>query len=284
MKVLIIGSTGFIGYHLKKYLESENYGIICHTREEHGSIEEISSHPELFRAVDIVFHLASTTHDYHVLNDESNIDALTNIVGTQEVLKMVKNHCPKAKVVYTSSCFTNHGEPRGLQGTSKLCAEHYCKIYHNVFGLNTVIARLSNVYGEHEPNANLKKDAFNKIIKMMCDNEKINLYSTHYVRDFIHVDDVCSALEILARKGNGGNTYDVCTGKSVPISFVFETAEEASCTSSEINNVDPPQFHVDSGIGDWRGDPNPLRSLGWKPLYDVELGIKNLVKYCQEVD
>ena len=275
---LVFGANGYIGKKLCASLESKGIRVKRYTRESCGPIEEFNEYPSMFKGVDTIFQLASTTHNYHILNDDCTIDECTNIFGNQLILEMMKSHCPKAKMVYVSTFFTNFGEPKGLYGASKLCAEQYCKVYSNVFNLDISIARLSNVYGEGEDGCSLKKGAFNKMVQMLCEDENLKVYKPSPRRDFIHVDDVVKAIQIVGNKGLKGEDYDVCTGQSIQISTLLEFAQVISNSKAKIMFVATPDFHSKVGLGDWESNPKKLRDLGWDNEYDVVEGIKKLVK------
>lgn len=281
-KILITGANGFIGSHLVALCKEKGYEVLEHTRKSYGDISEIRYEKELFKDVEIVFHLASTTHNYNIL-DNPYLDVSTNVIGTICVLEAMKEYCPKAKLVYVSTFFINNGEPKAIYGASKLCAEHICKSYSRVHGISCSIARLSNVIGIGQSTTNTKKGVINKIVNDLVNNKGVNLYVPSPKRDFVYVKDVVKALMIIADRGIDREVYDVSTGESIKFSSLLEYAKEKSDSKSKINPISPPEFHKQVGTHHWICEPKKLMELGWLPNYDAYQMIDELIEYYKKI-
>ena len=144
------------------------------------------------------------------------------------------------------------------------------------------LARLSNVYGLGEQVGNNKKAAFNRLAydisqgkQVPCYNYKNREYNT-IQRDYIHVKDVVSGLQILAENGDAGEIYNIATGKSMQFRHMLDLMiEHANCGSYEL--VDIPDFHKKVGIDDFSCSIDKIKSLGFEPKITLEEGIKNLM-------
>jgi len=276
-KVIVTGADGFIGKSLCSFLQ-ENYEVIPITHKEHGDIKQIGNHFSLFDNVSYVFHMASTVHNYNILNEGPScfIDTQTNVLGTQAVLECLRWAAPEAKMVYVSTFFVNNGNPKGLYGATKLCAEQFCKVYSEVFNIDYSIARLSNVFGVGEQTNNNKKAAMNRMVFDLCRDKEIGVYVPSPYRDYIDVLDVAEALQTIAVKGVGG-VYDVCTEKSYKVLDILEMAQQ-KINKGQIKKIKTPLFHQQVGIENWFCSNRPLRAIGWVPKNTLEESLDRMIE------
>lgn len=303
MNILITGGLGFIGSNIaKKYVSlGHNVTILTRTKHKIGNINPFSEKVKIIvkdikdisdevSNMDVIFHTASTVDNYNIFSDPY-LDANTNIIGTLALLEACKSHNPKAKIVYLSTFFVNGNPPSlpataemkpnplGLYGATKLCAEHICNVYRSVYNLNISIARLSNIFGDNEQNNNNKKAAFNKMINDLLRKNTINLYDNGKVkRDYIYVDDVVSALQLIAEVGTE-EIYFIGRGESISLRELVDIVlEETGSPESLVNVVAPPVFHNQVGINDFYCDISPLKKLGWEPKVSIRDGIKKVIE------
>lgn len=270
-RIIITGADGFIGTHLVNHLKEE-HGITALTKDI-CDIKEIDKMD--FTGADVVIHLASTVDNYNVL-DNPTLDVEVNCIGTIKLLETMRRDCPNAKLVYFSTFFVNRGNPLGLYGASKLCAEHICKTYSRVFDINVSIVRPTNIYGPLEQRYNNKKAAFNRMIGLACKDKEISVYKDNPKRDYLYVTDLCSAVEIIMKKGKNQEVYEVGTGES--ISFVKMVEMITKLAGGKIVMVDSPEFHKQVGLQDWFNDISKIKELGWLPKVKLEEGIKNTIE------
>jgi nucleoside-diphosphate-sugar epimerase len=280
-KILVTGSHGFIGKNLVRFLKGKDIEVVEHNREV-GDIQYISGHKNLFEGVDVVYHLASTVHNYHVL-DAPYEDARTNVIGTISLLEGMRLYCPTAKLVFVSSFFVNDGEPKALYGATKLCAEHICKTYSRVFGIHCVIARLGNVFGPGERVDDIKKNALMRLIINAIEGKPITIYQEASIRFFLYITDVLDALWLLPWKGENMVIYDICDSKPMNFETTILLAHNVVKSKSEIVYIEPPLFHKQVGIEVAHMNPTPLRELGWEPYVDLEQGIKLVEEWYNEI-
>lgn len=283
--ILITGGNGFIGNHLSRFLQDDNITILtknnkpCEYKTINKNITEITEVD--LDGIDEVYHLASTVDNYNIQTDPY-VDVNTNVVGTIALLEACKNL--KVKVVYVSTFFV-HGNtnnlpatindkenPLGLYGATKLCAEHICKVYCNVYDMDIKIARLTNVYGSGDQYLNNKKSAFVRMIYLALTGQKIKLYDNGIVRrDYIHVYDVVNALSIIMKNGSSGKTYYVGTGEGKPLREMVDIIVELY--GAEVEVINPPVFHKNVGIDDFWCDNTDLKNLGWNNSVCLKDGI-----------
>jgi len=301
--ILITGGLGLIGSRLaEKYVESgENVTILSRSDKRISNIKGLEDKitlkikdindisPEDVANQDYIFHFASTVDNYNI-NDQPHLDVNVNCNGTISLLEACRASNPNARVVYPSTFFVNGNvelpatpespcEPLGLYPATKLASEHFCKIYNRVFDMNTVIARFTNVFGENEANDNKKKAAFNYLMGLALKDEEIPLYDAgNFYRDYIFVDDVADACQVIAEKGKTGEVYYVGNGKAQSFKELIDmVVEEAG--SGTIKNIEPPEFHNRVGIKDYYCDNTPLKNLGWESKVPVREGIRRTIEH-----
>jgi len=236
---------------------------------------------------DWLFHCASTVDNYNIHSDPL-VDATTNCLGTLAVINACRTCGSPIRIVNVSTFFVNGNlkelpatadspcNPLGLYGATKLAAEHFCRIYHNVFGLNSLTARMVNVFGPGEQRDNNQKAALNRMINTALHGGTLSVYGESSLRDILYIDDAVDGLIVLMKRGCPGMTYYVGTGVGVKIgAFAEAVVEEAGAGAIKYTEV--PPFHSVTGIESFWCDPSPLMSLGWKPRISVRDGIRHTI-------
>jgi UDP-glucuronate 4-epimerase len=191
MRILITGNEGFIGSNLEPYLKNLGY-IVTGLDIKSGNDILFCNLPEC----DLVIHLAGIGGVRESLADPAKYWQ-NNVSGTQRILDHYKD--VRVLVAGSSSQYEPHLNP---YAASKHIIEH---IPHN----NVVFMRLHTVYSSNPR----KGMFFDKLI-----NGNLEYVTNHY-RDFIHVDDICSAISILI-KSNYTGSIDIGTGLNVKISNI----------------------------------------------------------------
>jgi nucleoside-diphosphate-sugar epimerase len=247
---------------------------------------------------DIIYHCASTVHNYHVLTDP-HIDIQTNLTGTITLLEAVKNLKKKPVFVYLSTFFVygnTHDEtkksineksstdPLAIYPATKLCAESIIKLYGKLYNIPYRIVRLTNVYGEHESFDNKKKGALNFLIMQAVRGEKLNIYrGGNFYRDYIYVDDVVSALMFLEKKQTVNEIFLIGFGKPVYFKELITHLHNVTGNKSLIEEIEPPEFHKIVGIRNFKADTSKINNLGWKAKIDYKEGIERIVNYYKSI-
>ena len=161
--------------------------------------------------------------------------------------------------------------------SSKASADLLVGAYHRTYGLNTSISRCSNNYGPYQfPE---------KMIPLMIHNAENNIKLPVYgegknVRDWLHVYDHCTAIDLIMRKGESGCVYNVGGHNERANIEVVKTI---------LKTLNKPESLI-SFVTDRKGhdlryaiDPTKLvNDLGWKPKYNFETGIIETIKWYQE--
>ncbi|MCP4613414.1 MAG: NAD-dependent epimerase/dehydratase family protein [Planctomycetes bacterium] len=306
MKILITGGLGFIGSHLaKKYVEKGvDVTILSRSSNKIENIKDIRSKIHLIlkdiihinkedvKDKDYIFHMAGSTDNYSIQNDPF-LDINLNCNGTISLLENCRKHNKNTKIIFASTFFVNGNvtklpvdskspcNPLGLYGATRLAAEHFCHIYSNVFGLKSIIARFTNVFGPFEQAKDKKKAGFNYLINQALNEKQINLYDNgNFYRDYIYVDDVVDACIMLADKGEINKTYYVGRGEFVKFRKLIDII--VSETQTNVTPIEPPEFHKKVGIKDFVCDNYDMKNIGWQPKISIEEGIRRTIDYYRE--
>lgn len=303
--ILITGGLGFIGSHLaRKYVnEGYNVTILSRSKQKIKNISDIEQKVKLslkdvrdideidISNKDYIFHLAGTVDNYSIQEGDPYRDIENNCNGTIALLEACKNHNFSGRIIFGSTFFVNGNvqnlpvtpespcNPLGLYPATRLAAEHFCHIYNHVFGLDVVIVRFTNVFGPFEQGDNKKKAAFNFLINQALNGEEIQAYRGGDIfRDYIYVDDVVDACDVIAQKGKTNGVYYVGRGEFVKFSRLMDIIK-SNVPGMKITAVEPPKFHKAVGITDFVADITPLRDFGWEPKVSLEEGILRTIDY-----
>ena len=242
MKIMITGGLGFVGSHLAQKLESEGNKLIILTRSlsKRKNIPKISkikiekidvtNFHKLGKIIDkhkpeLIIHLAGqTSHSKSFENPLMDIDSNSkSTLFILEKIRKMKNPCS----FVLGSTFIVIGKPQKLPvnedtncnpttiyGTNRLSSEFFCKIYHNLYGINTKIFRITNSFGPKEqiiPN----KNAVNFLIHQAYKGEKITIFNEgNFFRDLIYISDVISGISTIIKKGKPGELYWISSSKT----------------------------------------------------------------------
>lgn len=293
MKILVIGSGGFIGKHVVSYFHSRS-GYNVSTADIVGG----SGSHFLLNAVDTSFEEIFRHHHFDVcINcsgaanvqasfEDRETDYRLNVTNVELILAAINKNGANCKFINLSSAAV-YGNPQRLPiqesdnvaplspyGEHKYKAEQICKEYSKDFGIGTVSLRIFSAYGE-----GLRKqlfwDLYNKLLNGA--GKQVTLYGTgNESRDFIHGSDIAVAIAcILANASFKGEVINVASGSEKTIREVSYLFEKVLGVNTEIC------FSGEQKIGDpvnWCADISLLKSFGFEPAITLE---KGLTKYSQ---
>jgi dTDP-glucose 4,6-dehydratase len=157
---------------------------------------------------------------------------------------------------------------------SKAAADLLVQAYHRTFGLNITISRCSNNYGPYH----FPEKLIPLVIKKALANEQLPVYGNgENVRDWLHVYDHCTAIDLIIHKGRNGEVYNIGGhNERTNLEVVKTILKELNKSETLINYVTDRKGH------DLRYaiDPTKIKTeLGWKPKYNFDTGIIQTIKW-----
>jgi len=189
MKILVTGSSGFLGTNMVKYLRKQGHSVRTADIKKGKDLRELKTCLKVTKDIDWVIHLAADLGGYFYLKD--NVDcSINNLIIDYAMIKASQTNKVKHFFYASSSCVYPIRNPENSYGREKLIVEKRLK----KSGLNYSIARLQNVYGPHETIGGKKE----KVIPSFCRQilkGKVKAYGDgSQKRSFIYVDDVCEII------------------------------------------------------------------------------------------
>ncbi|MBI5412937.1 NAD-dependent epimerase/dehydratase family protein [Candidatus Peregrinibacteria bacterium] len=296
-KYLVTGGAGFIGTNLVKELLKQGHQIVVLDNYAGGKKEErflngaeyiegdIRNEADLDKAcqgVQGIFHLAAMPRvTFSVDHPEEAHDV--NVNGTLKLLLAARKYKIKRLVFSSSSSVygnqpvmplveTMVPAPISPYGLHKLIGEHYCRLFVDLFGVETVSLRYVNVYGPYFDPDGPYALVVGKFIKQAKNGEPMTVCGDgEYQRDFVHVSDVAQA-NLLAMENDGvgkGEVINISSNTAFSVNqvceligekFVFVPERPGDVRMTKENNAKAKQL------------------LNWEPKITFEEGIKELKK------
>ena len=307
MNILVTGGAGFIGSHLVHGLLNAGHNVrvvdnFCTGKEE--NIRAISSEVEVIRGdlrneeiaskasanIEIIFHQAALPSvPRSVKNPKDSVD--NNVLSTVVLLKAAVDAGVR-RVVYagSSSAYGNCKEdpkvetitPRVLSpyAASKLAGESLLQAFNSCFGLETVVTRYFNVFGERQDAASHYSGVIAKFCKCMLVGDSPTIYGDGlHSRDFTYVGNVVSG-NMLAGNADAsavsGEIFNIACGGNVTLNSLVEQINSVLGTSIE-------PFFAPARIGDIqhsRADINKAEKLlGFVPKLSFLEGLTSTIKW-----
>ena len=291
---IVTGGAGFIGSHivekLKKldhmvvvidneYSDNDNFHWRKDTLNVNIDITDYKALKKAFTGADYIFHCAAEARIGPAIENPVNAVNI-NTIGTCNVLQCAREVGAK-KVLYssTSSGYGLNEAPNietqpddclNPYSVSKIAGEKLCKMYTDLYGLNTIIFRYFNVFGERAPRKGQYAPVTGIFLRQKAAGEPLTIVGDgEQRRDYIYVKDVANA-NVMAAISNPdddayGQVYNVGSGKN------YSVNEIASFISDDTINI-PPR------IGEARNSLANIdkikKTFAWKPEVDVEQWIK----------
>ena len=308
MKLLVTGGAGFIGSNFILYMARQypHYEIInvdaltyAGNLENLRSIEGHSNYrfvkadiadraamELLFQeGLDAVLNFAAESHvDRSIM--QPDLFVRTNVLGTQTLLDLAKQYqVGKFVQISTDEVYGTLGDtgmfteetplaPNSPYSASKAGADLLVRAYHETFGLNVNITRCSNNYGPYQ----FPEKLIPLMIRNALEDKPLPVYGDGLnVRDWLYVEDHCSAVDLVLHKGVSGEVYNVGgNNERTNIAVVKTILAELGKPESLIRFVkDRPGHDRRYAI-----DATKIRrELGWQPKYNYESGIRETIRW-----
>jgi UDP-glucose 4-epimerase len=299
--VSIVGASGFIGSHLVDALLVRGYEVRAISRTLPGLLSksslkntslsfyplDIQNYESLKRAVsgsDFVFHLACST-----LPASSNLDPRSdvsvNLLGTLNLLDICVEENIK-RLVVISSGGTVYGVPRFVPiteehptnpicsyGITKLAIEKYVSLYNKLYGLNGIILRVSNPYGERQ-----RFDSSQGVIPIFL-REALQFHPLKIlgdgssVRDYLYISDLIDSLLAVMLYDGAEYLFNIGSGNGLSLLDLVNEIQDLLGRSLELVYTNKREFDVPSNI---LSIAKAQSCLSWAPQVSISEGLVRL--------
>jgi dTDP-glucose 4,6-dehydratase len=306
VEVLVTGGAGFIGSNFVRYalarhadwrvttLDKLTYAgrrenlhdVIDDPRHTfvHGDIADAAVSGPLVERAEIVVHFAAETHvDRSILAAGAFIR--TDVEGTFVLLEAARRAAALRRFVQIStdevygsvaagsSRETDELRPRNPYAASKAGADRLAYSYWATFDVPVVITRASNNYGPYQ----FPEKVVPLFVTNALDDIPVPLYGDgRNVRDWLHVEDHCRALDLLVHEGTNGEVYNVGGGNDVTnVDLTHRILAGLGKPASLIRTVPDRPGHDRR----YSLDSSKLRALGWTPQVPFETGLSETIDW-----
>lgn len=308
MKILVTGGAGFIGsnfviYMLNKYPDYEIVNLDDLTYAGNlENLQQIEENPQyqfvkgsignrilidqLFeQGIEMVVNFAAESHVDRSIT-EPEIFVLTNVLGTQVLLDAAKRYNVRKFVqVSTDEVYGSLGE-KGLfteesplaanspYSASKAGGDLLVRAYHETFGLPVNITRCSNNYGPYQ----FPEKLIPLIIANALNDKPLPVYGDGLnIRDWLYVEDHCSAIDLVMHKGVHGEIYNIGGNNERTNLQIVKTI------LSQLGKPESLIHYVKDRLGHDRrygiDATKIINELGWQPKYPFEAGITKTIQW-----
>ncbi|MDR3482671.1 MAG: NAD-dependent epimerase/dehydratase family protein [Burkholderiaceae bacterium] len=296
-RILVTGGAGFIGAHLVDRLVKSGHTVRVLDRvpvdirpawlksaQIDYMLGDFSDHSLIDAAlkdIDVVYHLVSTT-----IPASSNIDPIfdvqSNLVGTLSLLQIALKSGVK-KVIFVSSGGTVYGKPKSLPiretdptdpicsyGITKLAIEKYLAMFKELHGLDFVVFRLANPFGERQrPGA---QGAIAAFMHKVAEGKPIEIWGDgSVVRDYIYINDVIDAMVAGIDYNGAAHIFNLGSGQGRSLNEIIDTLRAVSgkpieCIYQSARALDVPKSVLDISL--------VKQEFNWQPSSDFAADLR----------
>jgi dTDP-glucose 4,6-dehydratase len=314
MEILVTGGAGFIGSNFARFWADRHPGdgVVVYDALTyagnlanlepylgegrlsfvHGDIANLELVSDVLaeREIDVVVNFAAESHNSLAVLDPARFFR-TNVLGTQALCEAARR-AGVQRLHHVSTCEV-YGDldldsdeafdesspyrPRTPYNASKAGADHVVRSYGETFGLSFSITNCANNYGPYQ----FPEKVLPLFTTRAIDNEALPVYeSAHHRREWIHVDDHCSAIEAVLQRGEPGETYHVGTGREASVTEIADAVLSATGRPQSLKTVVPDRPGHDRR---YLLDSTKIRKeLGWEPAVGFEEGVGATVAWYIE--
>ena len=298
MKVLVTGGAGFIGAYLVRELEKNNQDVVVVDNLSTGSRANLSKDINLIEmdicdermakfiakgSFDAIVHLAGQTNVNESIR-KPKIDAQANVIGTVNLLEAVrKSNVKRIVFASTAAVYGNVEEknlpveetqslnPTSFYALTKITAESYFSLYSKIFGVEYMILRFANVYGELQCKKG-EASVVNIFLDLAVRGKEITVYGDgKQTRDFVHAKDIARGIYCALTTENKNLICNLSTQTEISLNYLIELLEEI--LDKKIRSI-----NLESRVGDIKRSSLSNKSarnfLNWNPQINLSDGLK----------
>ncbi len=275
-KILVTGSSGFIGKEIVKRLDKSK--VI--TDSNNSERIELQNREQVMKldSADMVIHLGGKTPQKELKWSEYFDN---NVIGTLNVLeyciqKKVKKMIYVSSYVYGNPKYCpideNHPiNPHNAYTESKYLGERLCEFYCNRSDLNLIILRPFNIFGEY------MRDGFliTNLINSVKTGKKLTIVNKNSKRDFLHVDDFVNLIVKLIDYDFKFEIFNVGAGESYSFEDIIKKIERITFQKINVGYEENKEIFID----DIKADISKIKNkTNWQPRIKFDKGLEKMLK------
>jgi UDP-glucose 4-epimerase len=277
MKALVTGGAGFIGTNLVKRLLNDGHEVVSFDNyctgfkdnKQQGctyiDIDITESFDDWKEKFDVIFHLAALARiQPSIQNPVKCLE--NNFNGTLNVLEYARNN--NTPVIYAGSSSKHHGLYGSPYAWSKYGGEELCKLYSEVYELNTTICRFYNVYGSNHIRTGTYATVIGIFENQYLKGEPLTIVGDgEQRRDFTHIDDIVDGLVRCIGKDFKAEEFELGTGVNYSINEI-----------ADMFGKNYPKKYIPARAGEYDKtlctDKKAHELLDWKPIKNIKDYVK----------
>ncbi len=295
MKYLVTGGAGFIGTNIVKRLIADGHAVrvidnyIAGKKDDRvvdgveyvtGDIRNVQDVEKVMDGIDGVFHQAAVPRvTYSVEHPQETNDH--NVVGTLNVLSAARQAGVKRVLFATSSSVYGSDEkvelkedmpkrPKSPYALQKLTGQEYCRIFSELYDLETASLCYFNIYGPHMDPDGAYALVIGKFLKQRSEGKPMTICGDgEYYRDYTHIDDAVEANILAMTSPNVGRGEMINIGNNSP----FSVNQLAELIGGDKTFIDPRPGDPRYACAD---NARAKELLGWEPKISLKDGIDQL--------
>jgi nucleoside-diphosphate-sugar epimerase len=287
-RVLVTGGRGFIGSNLVRRLEESGAAVEILS----GDIRDAALMQRLVADRDVIYHLAGHSGAVRSIEDPFT-DLDVNYRGTLVLLDAMRRSGSPAKIVFAGSRL-HYGHPSALpvaesqpaqalslHAVHKTAAESALQVYGRLFGMRTVVARITNPYGPGQPRERTAYGVINRLIHLAITGDALTIYGDgRQLRDYVHIDDVTAALMAMgSAPAADGKIYNVGSGVGTALVDAARMIVDIA-GGGRVEHVAWPELASRVETGDFVADVSKIKAeLGWIPAIPLRRGLEQTVGF-----
>ncbi|MFA5772363.1 MAG: SDR family oxidoreductase [Thermoplasmata archaeon] len=304
-KIVVTGGAGFIGSNIARKLAKDNQITILDNfttgRRKNiddlvangvslikDDIRNISMLKRIFKGADYVFHQAAIASVPLSIQDPILANEV-NLTGTLNVLVAARDN-NVGRVVFASSCAVYGDDPTPKKAetiipkplspyaVTKMIGEHYCRVFHEIYGLSAVSLRYFNVYGPYQDPKSDYAAAIPKFIEKLQRDKPPTIYGDgRQTRDFVFVEDVVAAnISAAEKKSIDGQIINIASGKDTTINAIVTKLIKLFKSGVKPVYEEERKGEIKYSLADIT---KAGKLLGYEPKFNLESGLKKTVEY-----
>ena len=303
MKVLITGGAGFIGSHLAAHLQAMGDEPVALDNLSAGRRENLPASVRFIEAdvldasledtvgagqFDAIVHLAGQTMVNASVEDPA-FDARENVLGTIQVLEAARKGGVR-RVIFASTAAA-YGDvpqaalpileeralaPLSFYGLSKVTAEGYLALYQRLFGIEYVVLRFANVYGERQGDGG-EGGVISIFARAAAEGKTLTIFGDgQQTRDFVYAGDIAAGIRAALYTAAPNAAYNLSTASETSLLVLVDLLSKVvGRTIVPAYGAERPGDIYHSALSNEKAK----RSLGWQPTTALEEGLRRTYAY-----